>query len=103
MSAAWLLCVTASGSVILTFPEVIPLQRCGDQGTRLQEAGTDTAAVIAAYTVTQADEQQVIISSTNRRMIVPIAELLQHIHFPSRYQLPGMRLAESIVTALVRR
>jgi len=101
-SEAWLLCVTASGMVTLTSPDAIPLQRCGDHGTRLQDAGTDTAAVIAAHAVTQADHL-LLISSTNRRMIVPIAEVLRHAHSPSQYQLPGLRLAESIVTALVIR
>jgi len=100
VSAAWLLCVTASGSVTLTSPDAIPLQRCGDHGTRLQDAGTDTATVIAAHTVTPTDHL-LLISSTNRRKIIPIAELVQHAHFPSRYQLPGMQLAENIVTALV--
>jgi|GEM_PF-4930033 len=100
VSAAWLLCVTASGSVTLRSPDAIPLQRCGEEGRYLQKIGAEAATVIAAHTVTPADHL-LLISSTNRRMIVPIARVLRPTRSLSRYEIPELRLAESIVTALV--
>lgn len=100
VSSAWLLCVTASGSVTLRSPDAIPLQRCGEEGRYLQKIGAEADTVVAAHTVTPADHL-LLISSTNRRKIVPIASVVRPTWSLSRYQLPGLRLAESIVTALV--
>lgn len=102
VAKAQLLCITASGIITLTSPIAISPNGKTDKRERLHGAATNRDTVIAAHTVTRSDHL-LLITSKNNRLIIPVDRVLPDASYPSRYQVPGLRSAESIVTALVIR